>query len=133
MKIVSKILLIIISCVILLVSLVMIFVYGRLICSGDFLIYDRPFNGFIRYFLRLILSTLYLGISLIEIIPSFRVNKFVKSNIYYVEILLLISSVFIFAFATNYIGITVFGLMCIFHFFKVLNILAIKGTKNESI
>lgn len=130
---VSRVFLSIISYVIILVSLVMMVVYGRLILSGDFLIYDRPFNGFTRYFLRFVLSLLYLGIGLIEVVPQFRINKFIKSNLYFVEVLLLIASILIYIFATNYIGITVFGLMCLFHLFKGLNMLSNKGGKNESI
>lgn len=133
MKIVSKILLIVISCVILLLSLVMMFVYGRLIVCKDFMIYDSPLNGFIRYFLRFVLSGLYLFMSIIEILSLDKKSIFIKKNQYFFEVLLLISSVIILVFSTNYIGLVTFGLMVIFHLFKTLCIVNFKGVKNGSI
>lgn len=133
MKIVSKILLIVISCVILLLSLVMMFVYGRLIVCKDFMIYDSPLNGFIRYFLRFVLSGLYLFMSIIEILSLDKKSIFIKKNLYFFEVLLLISSVIILVFSTNYIGLVTFGLMVIFHLFKTLCIVNFKGVNNGSI
>lgn len=133
MKIASKILLIVVSCVILLLSLVMMFVYGRLIVCKDFMIYDSPLNGFIRYFLRFVLSGLYLFMSIIEIMSLDKKSIFIKKNQYFFEVLLLISSVIILVFSTNYIGLVIFGLMVIFHLFKTLCIVNFKGVKNGSI
>ena len=50
MKKISKVFLKVVSSIILLVSLVMIIVYLRLLFSGDYIIYDSPINGFIRYY-----------------------------------------------------------------------------------
>ena len=96
------------------ISLVMMFVYGRLIVCKDFMIYDSPLNGFIRYFLRFVLSGLYLFMSIIEILSLDKKSIFIKKNHYFFEVLLLISSVIILVFSTNYIGIISLLLMIIF-------------------
>ena len=44
-----KVLLVIVSSIVMLLSLAFIVIEGRLLFSGDWLIYDSPFNGFIRY------------------------------------------------------------------------------------
>lgn len=119
MKKISKVFLKVVSSIILLVSLVMIIVYLRLLFSGDFIIYDSPINGFIRYFFRLILALLFCTMAIIEIFTKLQKYNFINENINFLELSLFIVSIFILIYGTNYIGILSFGLMFLFYILKL--------------
>ena len=119
MKKISKVFLKVVSSIILLVSLVMIIVYLRLLFSGDYIIYDSPINGFIRYFFRLILALLFCTMAIIEIFTKLQKYNFINKNINFLELSLFIVSIFILIYGTNYIGILSFGLMFLFYIMKL--------------
>ena len=119
MKKISKVFLKVVSSIILLVSLVMIIVYLRLLFSGDYIIYDSPINGFIRYFFRLILALLFCTMAIIEIFTKLQKYNFINENINFHELSLFIVSIFILIYGTNYIGILSFGLMFLFYIMKL--------------
>lgn len=119
MKKISKVFLKVVSSIILLVSLVMIIVYLRLLFSGDYIIYDSPINGFIRYFFRLILALLFCTMAIIEIFTKLQKYNFINENINFLELSLFIVSIFILIYGTNYIGILSFGLMFLFYIMKL--------------
>lgn len=99
-----KILLVIISSLMMILSLVFIVIEGRLLFSGDWIIYDSPFNGFIRYLCRLLLSMLVFVKSLLEVI---YINKkhIIKEYLFYGDISLVVMSIIILIFSTNYVGL----------------------------
>ena len=119
MKKISKVFLKVVSSIILLVSLVMIIVYLRLLFSGDYIIYDSPINGFIRYFFRLILALLFCTMAIIEIFTKLQKYNFINKNINFLELSLFIVSIFVLIYGTNYIGILSFGLMFLFYIMKL--------------
>ena len=53
-----RVLVYIFSSLAILLSLAFIFIEGRLLFSGDYLVYDSPFNGFIRYFFKFLVPSL---------------------------------------------------------------------------
>ena len=71
---------IIISTLIIILSLAFIFIEARLIIAGDYSIYDNAFNGFIRYFFRLILSILSFIVALFELINIKKKDEKIKEN-----------------------------------------------------
>ena len=86
-------------------SLLFIIIEGRLVFSGDWKVYDNVFNGLIRYLLRLLLSILVFGISIVELVNL----KLQKENLFYYllyfDLGLIIMSLLTLIFAANYIGI----------------------------
>ena len=99
-----KVLLVIVSSIVMLLSLAFIVIEGRLLFSGDWLIYDSPFNGFIRYLCRLLIAIFAFTKSLLEVI---YINKeqSIKEYLYYGDISLVLMSLSILVFSTNYVGI----------------------------
>ncbi len=105
---------------ILILSVVMAFLEIRLIVSLDFLLYDNPFNGFVRYFLRTIIALSYLLMVLIVFIKRFRNNDFIKKHFVFLEFGLLIISYILYLTTANYIGLVCFMLMGLYSIFKFL-------------
>ena len=99
-----KVLLVIISSIIMILSLAFIVIEGRLLFSGDWLIYDSPFNGFIRYLCRLLIAIFAFTKSLLEVIYINKEHS-IKEYLYYGDISLVLMSLSILVFSTNYVGI----------------------------
>ena len=99
-----KVLLVIISSIIMILSLAFIVIEGRLLFSGDWLIYDSPFNGFIRYLCRLLIAIFAFTKSLLEVIYINKKHS-IKDYLYYGDISLVLMSLSILVFSTNYVGI----------------------------
>ena len=64
----------------------------RLLISGDFLLCDNGFNGFVRYYLRLIICLSFLSVSIFELFKIYNKVEFIKKHLLFIEILLLLSS-----------------------------------------
>ena len=99
-----RVLVYIFSSIIIILSLAFIFIEGRLVFSGDYLVYDSPFNGFVRYFFRLLLAFLVLGKSVLEFTKIGK-NGMLKEYLFYGDISLLLMSIIILIFSTNYVGL----------------------------
>ena len=99
-----KVLLVIVSSIVMLLSLAFIVIEGRLLFSGDWLIYDNPFNGFIRYLCRLLIAIFAFTKSLLEVIYINKEHS-IKEYLYYGDISLVLMSLSILVFSTNYVGI----------------------------
>lgn len=99
-----KVLLVIISSLMMILSLVFIVIEGRLLFSGDWIIYDSPFNGFIRYLCRLLLSIFVFIKSLLEVIYINKKHS-IKEYLSYGDIALVVMSIVILIFSTNYVGV----------------------------
>ena len=99
-----KVLLVIISSIIMILSLAFIVIEGRLLFSGDWLIYDSPFFGCIRYLGRLLLSLFAFTKCLLEIIYINKEHK-LKEYLGYSDVGLVVMSVVILIFSTNYVGL----------------------------
>lgn len=122
MKKIINIIFYLICFIIALLSFAMMFIELRLLISGDFIIYDNVFNGFIRYFFRFLLSCLFVFMVLCESIRKIKNNDFIKNNLLVFEMSMLIASVIIFLTTTNYINIIVILLMIMFIALKILKI-----------
>ena len=120
MKKIINIIFYLICFIIALLSFAMMFIELRLLISGDFIIYDNVFNGFIRYFFRFLLSCLFVFMVLCESIKKIKNNYFIKNNLLVFEMSMLIASVIIFLTTTNYINIIVILLMIMFIALKIL-------------
>ena len=99
-----KVLLVIISSIIMILSLAFIVIEGRLLFSGDWLIYDSPILGCIRYLGRLLLSVFVFIKCLLEIIYINKEHK-LKEYLGYSDVGLVVMSVVILIFSTNYVGL----------------------------
>ena len=99
-----RVLVYIFSSIIIILSLAFIFIEGRLVFSGDYLVYDSSFNGFVRYFFRLLLALLVLGKSIMEFTKIGK-NGMLKEYLFYGDISLLLMSIIVLIFSTNYVGL----------------------------
>lgn len=115
-----KVLLVIISSIIMILSLAFIVIEGRLLFSGDWLIYDSPFFGCIRYLGRLLLSVFVFTKCLLEIMYINKEHK-LKEYLEYADIGLVVMSVVILIFSTNYVGLVCIVLSLINFVIKLLN------------
>ena len=120
-----KVLLVIISSIIMILSLAFIVIEGRLLFSGDWLIYDSPFFGFIRYLGKLLLSVFAFTKCLLEIIYINKEHK-LKEYLGYADIGLVIMSVVILIFSTNYVGLVCILLATLNILIKFLSLKIIK-------
>ena len=111
---------IIISTLIIILSIVFIFIEARLILAGDYLIYDNALNGFIRYLFRLILSILSFIVALFEIINIKKKDEKIKEYLMYGSVSLVVMSLTIIFFSTNYVGIVLLSLSSLLLLNKVL-------------
>lgn len=109
MKKVLNILLCFVCVIIIILSLAFTFIEARLLLSLDWSIYDNPTNGFIRYLFRLILALFVLTSGLFEIINVFKKEK-IDLLLLFTNISLLIMSIIIAIFSTNYVGLVCLGL-----------------------
>lgn len=104
MKKLFKILVCIISSIVMILSFAFIIIEGRLFFSCDWSVYDSPFFGMIRYLSRLLLAIFAFTKSLLEVI---YVNKkhSIKEYLFYGDIALVVMSIVILIFSTNYVGV----------------------------
>jgi len=104
MKALVNILLGIINFIVVILSLAFIIIEARLLISLDFIIYDNAINGFIRYFLRLVIS-LYVFVTAILVYINMIIKKEKISKVLLINILsILIVSIILLFTTTNYVG-----------------------------
>ncbi|MBE5889247.1 MAG: hypothetical protein E7283_10600 [Lachnospiraceae bacterium] len=106
------------SVIIVILALLFCIIEGRLLFSGDWTLYEFAWGGAVRYLCRLLMAIAALAIGLLPF-----VNLKVKGDkIVFAQklgaVLLLLMSVVILIFATNYVGIVVF---LVAGFYLVLN------------
>ena len=119
MKKILNILLCFICSIIIILSLAVIFIEGRLLISLDWSIYDNPINGFIRYLFRLIIACFSLTVALLEIINIFKKFNF-SIVLLFLDISLMLSCIIILLFSTNYVGLVCLTLSTLLLLFKTL-------------
>lgn len=101
---VCKILLIVFASIALVWSFLFIILDGRLLFSGDWIVYDSPLFGFFKYLSRFLLSVFAFTKSLFEIIKHKRKEEF-KEYLLYADISLIIMSIFALIFTANFMGL----------------------------
>lgn len=120
MKKTAKIICYISSIILIIFSLIFIFLEARNLFSGDWLIYENKFNGFIRYFLRLLLSILGVFFGIFTFIAlNKKASKLMQFYFYFLTLGLAISLVILSCLSTNYLDI-LFSVIAIFYSLGVL-------------
>ncbi len=115
MKKIGKIICYILSILIIIFSLIFIFLEARNLLSGDYLLYENKFDGFIRYFFRLLVALFAFSLAIFTYFAlSKKENKILQIYFYFGTIALLMSSIVIAIFASNYIDILLLTLSTLF-------------------
>lgn len=116
MKKTGKIIAYIAAALIILFSLVFIVIEGRTLFSGDWLLYENKVDAFFRYFFRLLLSlyALFIGISTYIVLGKKNENQMLNFYYSFGVLALLVSSIIMSVFATNYIDILLLVLPLIY-------------------
>ncbi len=107
MKKTGKIIAYIAAAWIILFSIVFIVIEGRTLFSGDWLLYENKVDAFFRYFFRLLLSlyALFISISTYIVLGKKNENQIINFYCSFGVLALLVSSIIMSVFATNYIDI----------------------------
>ncbi len=137
MKKAGKIISYIFAALIIVFSLIFIVFEGRTLFSGDWLVYENVFDGFIRYFLRLLLAVfaLFLSASTYFVLRK-KNNETISIYFRFGVLAFLTSSIIISCFTSNYIDILFIVLPVIYTFGIVLYfygepIIARRGSNKE--
>ena len=120
MKIILKSILCFIWAIISVLCLAFIFIEGRLLVMGDWLVYDNYLNGFMRYLLRLLIAIYILFLAVLEFI-NLKKKKY-QSAITLGVISLIPFGIITGIYGTNYVDIICFVLMLILVFLKAITI-----------
>ena len=103
MKKVLNIFNVIISSIVLLLSLIFIFIEGRLLFSGDWLIYDNVILGMFKYLFRLIIAISAGMYSILTFINIKKKSGILTNFLFMLSICLFIISIFMIIYAANYV------------------------------
>lgn len=105
MRVLGKIVLGIINFIVIILSLAFIVIESRLIFSLDFIIYDGIFNGFLRYFLKLLLAIYAFTIAVLLYVNMIIKKEKIKLLLQGGVLSLVIMSIVLFFTTTNYVGL----------------------------
>ena len=125
-KIISNIVFGIPLVILILISLVFVFIEGRLLVSLDWTIYDNAFNGFIRYFFRLLIAVICIFTAILEFINMKKSSKTIEFYLNNISIGLLCSSIIVLITATNYAGLAVLGVIAFYSLIRWLRKLIVR-------
>ncbi len=95
----------IITSFLMLLAILFIVIEGRTLFSGEISIFNNVVGGYVNYSFRFILALLFFVISVISLIYLIRKNNKLSIYVYFFSITVLISSVIISTYATNFIDI----------------------------
>ena len=88
-----------------LLSIFFIAIEGRTLFGGEISIFNNVAGGYVTYSSRFILAILFFVISVISLIYFIRKNDKLSIYVYFFSLTVLISSVIISTYATNFIDI----------------------------
>lgn len=103
-KIVFNILNGLMSAVIAVLAVLFIYVEGRLLFSGEWLIYDNVVLGFFKYFFRLLIALFALNHSVFTFINTKKKDIKISHYLFVGNIALVITGVFLIFTASNMVG-----------------------------
>lgn len=103
MKKVLNIFNVIISSIVLLLSLIFIFIEGRLLFSGDWLIYDNVILGMFKYLFRLIIAISAGMYSILTFINIKKKSGILTNFLFMLSVCLFIVSIFMIIYTANYV------------------------------
>lgn len=95
----------IITSFLMLLSIFFIVIEGRTLFCGEISIFNNVAGGYVTYSSRFILAILFFVISVISLIYFIRKNNKLSIYVYFFSLTVLISSVIISTYATNFIDI----------------------------
>lgn len=130
MKKLFNVLIGIFSAIILLLSVVFVVIEGRLLFSGDWLIYDNAAAGFFKYFFRLILALAAGSYSIFEFINMKKNNKVISHLLFMMNIALVVMTMVMIFTTTNMVGEIALLISTVVLLIKLLSFVLIKP-KNE--
>lgn len=104
MRILGKTLFIITCVISLVLSLAFLVIEGRLIFSQDWIIYDSPLNGLIRYLLRFIFALGGLLMSIFELVNLKKKNPFIGLCLITANYSFLVMSIVLMILGSNGVG-----------------------------
>lgn len=122
MKKVLNIFNVIISSIVLLLSLIFIFIEGRLLFSGDWLIYDNVILGMFKYLFRLIVAIFAGMYSILTFINIKKKSGILTNFLFVLSICLFIVSIFMLIYTANYVDKISIIIASIILLINVLNI-----------
>lgn len=122
MKKVLNIFNVIISSIVLLLSLIFIFIEGRLLFSGDWLIYDNVILGMFKYLFRLIVAIFAGMYSILTFINIKKKSGILTNFLFMLSICLFIVSIFMLIYTANYVDKISIIIASIILLINVLNI-----------
>ena len=125
MKKVLNIFNVIISSIVLLLSLIFIFIEGRLLFSGDWLIYDNVILGMFKYLFRLIIAIFVGMYSILTFINIKKKSGILTNFLFMLSICLFIVSIFMIIYTANYVDIISIIIASIILLINVSNIVLI--------
>ena len=120
MKTITNIFLCLFVSISLILSLTFIVIEGRLLFSGDWLIYNNPLNGFIRYLFRFLLALFVLIKGIIEF-KNLNEYTNIQEYLFFSDLGLFLAAVVIYITSTNYVGVVILSIATL--------ITVIKGVK----
>ena len=120
LSIIFEVLLFVIHIVSIIFSLCFIFIEFRYLFAGDWLIHNNLILGFIKSLFKALLALFAFVVILIEFINLKKKNNTLKYYLFVCNISLLLMSIIIMIFASNYVGLICFSLSIIIILFKVL-------------
>lgn len=116
MKTLLRIVYYIFNAIILLLALAFCIIEGKLLFSGDWTIYESTLQGCVQYLCRFLMSLFALSIGLLPFVnkikPSQKISDYLKAG----SLALVMMSVIVCLFATNYVGISILGISLIYFF-----------------
>lgn len=120
MKILGKTLFIITCVISLVLSLAFLVIEGRLIFSQDWIIYDSPINGLIRYLLRFIFALGGLLMSIFELVNLKKRNPFIGLCLITANYSFLVISIILMILGSNGVGTILLVVSLMFFATKML-------------
>ena len=99
-----NILFILLLILVLILSFAFIFIEGRLLISLDWIVYDSPEIGFIRYFFRLLLAIYVFITTILGLINLKKKNNILDKYLLIFNISQVIMSIILLIFVPNFLG-----------------------------
>ena len=120
MKTLYKIGIIVAFSLITILSLAFAFIEGRMLFSGEWLIFENPFGACVRYALRFTFALFALALAIIEFVNLKKKNSFLNDYLIFADGALFIACLIIAFFSSNYVGTVLIAMSAVALLFKLL-------------
>lgn len=120
MKTLYKIGIIVAFSLTIILSLAFSFIEGRMLFSSDWIAYENPFGGCIRYLLRFFIALCALTLAITEFVNLKKQNGFLNNYLIFADGALFIACLVIAFFSSNYVGVVLIAVSALALLFKLL-------------